>query len=112
MAQSKTVTVELSEYLSDQAPEALKGLLSAPISARIDRLLLALRGARDLGYVGPAELISALVHAQHPDLDELAERVRVYRNARVWETRESMGELTSESGKWRIRLRGPGERYG
>ena len=112
MAARRPIEVELSEYLADQEAKALKGLVSAPIAYRIDRLLTVLRGARQLGPVGPAELVSALLHGTPPDLDELTQKVSAYREARVWETRESLGEITETEGKWRIRLRGPGERYG
>jgi len=111
MASRKTVPVELSEYLSDQPPIALK-ILSAPIAHRIERFLLVLREARQLGSVPPAELISALVHAQQPDLRDLEAKVVAYRNAEVWQTRESLGDVTETTGTWRIRVRGPGERWG
>ena len=82
------IRVELSEYLSDLEPKALKGLVSAPIAYRIDRLLDVLKDARPLGAVTPAELVSALLHATPPDLDDLRMKVEAYRNARVWQTRE------------------------
>ncbi|MFL5909618.1 MAG: hypothetical protein ACJ768_03465 [Gaiellaceae bacterium] len=112
MAQRRPIEVELSEYLADQDLVALKGLVSAPIAFRVERLLTVLRDARQLGSVGPSELISALLHATPPDLDDLRSKVAAYREARVWETRQSAGDITNTEGKWRIRLKGPGERYG
>jgi hypothetical protein len=108
----RPIEVDLSDYLSDQETQALKGLVSAPIAYRVERFLTVLKGARQLGAVGPGELISALLHAQEPDLGDLNRKVVAYREARVWETRESLGEITKKEGKWRIRLRGQGERYG
>lgn len=112
MAQRKPVTVELSEYLADQQPEALKGLLSAPIAYRLNRLINVAKTERVLGDVGPNEMISALLHATKPDAPALREVVEQYRNASVWETREALGEPTKREGGWRIRLRGPGESWG
>ena len=104
--------VELSAYLADQERKALKGLVSAPIAYRIARFIEVLREARVLGNVDPAELIAALVHAQRPDLDQLRTMIEEYREARVWQTRESLGEITKERGPWWIRLPGRGERWG
>jgi hypothetical protein len=107
----KATEVELSEFLSDQEPQALKGLVSAPIAYRIERLIAVLKDARQLGPVSPSELVSALLHDQRPDLRDLNKKVVAYREAHVWETRERLGEITKGEGKWRIRLRGPGEKY-
>ncbi len=112
MAKRKVVTVQLADYLADQEPQALKGLLSAPLAYRTERLIAILKGARVLGEVRPAELIAALLHAAKPDPEDLSEKVRAYREAQVWETRRALGEVTDEEGPWRVWLPGQGERWG
>jgi hypothetical protein len=112
MARAKTVTVQLGEYLRDQDPQALKGLVSAPIAYRLNRLINIAKTERVLGDIGPVEMISALLHATKPDAQALRQAVEEYRNAQVWQTRDALGEPTEAEGGWRIRLRGPGESWG
>ena len=108
----RAVKVELSGYLSDQELVALKRTLSAPIAYRVAQFIEVLRDARVLGTIEPAEVVAALIHAQEPKLDELERKVADYREARVWQTRESLGEVTKRRGVWWIRLPGRGERWG
>lgn len=111
MADPKRVEVELSDFLSDLEPVAMKGLVSAPIAYRADQLIGVLReGARRYGPIGPAELVSALLHGTPPDRGALATMIEEYREARVWETRHALGEKTPNQGSWEIVLRAPGQR--
>ena len=112
MAKEKNVTVQLGDYLADQPGVALKDQLSAPIAYRLERLIRVTKSVRVLGDVSPNELIAALLHSTRPDARTLKRIVERYRDDRVWHTRESLGEPTATEGEWRIRLRGPGERWG
>jgi hypothetical protein len=108
MAEPKRVQVELSDFLSDLEPVAIKNLVSAPIGYRADRLIEAI--PRRYGYVSHGELVSALLHHATPDGDELASLIEVYRDERVFHTRKGLGEPTPESGPWEIEIRGAGQR--
>jgi hypothetical protein len=108
MAEPKRVTVELSDFLRDLDPVAIKGLVSAPIAWRASRLIEAL--PRKYGDVGYGELISLLIHATDPDSTVLAAMIEDYREDQVWETRRSVSDDTEKAGPWQIELRGPGRR--
>jgi hypothetical protein len=85
-------------------------LVSAPLGYRTDRLVEAAQDARPaLGKVKPAEMVSALLHATPPNGQALGQMVDDYRRARVWETRQSLGEATAKSGPWRVRVRSRGQ---
>src|SRR5438270_2516177 len=98
MAEPKRVTVELSDHLSDLDPVALKGLASAVIAYRADRLIDAI--PRMYGSVTHSELVSALLHATSPDAGTLATMIENYRDDEVYETRVSLGERTDKRGPW------------
>src|SRR5438093_1515429 len=108
MAEPKRIQVELSDFLSELEPVAIKGLVSAPIAYRADRLLEAI--PRRYGTVTHAELVSALLHHTEPDRAALAAIIEVYREDRVYQTRTGLGEATAERGIWEIELRGVGQR--
>jgi hypothetical protein len=111
MAEPKRHKVELSEFLADQPLVAIKGLASAPIAYRVERMIDVFRTeARIYGIVGHAELVSALLHATSPDRATLATMIENYREARVWETRRGLGEATPQTGTWEVVLRGQGQR--
>lgn len=104
MADPRRVTVELSDFLADLAPVAMKNQLSAAIAWRADRLIEAL--PRKYGHVGYAELVSALIHATDRDSATLAAMIEDYREDRVWQTR--LGHSGDHSGPWEIELRSQG----
>src|SRR5438876_11676641 len=108
MAEPRRVLVELSDFLSDLEPLAMKGLASAPIACRADRVIEAI--PRTYGTVTQGELVSALLHATSPDSGALATIIESYRLDRVYETRISLGEPTERSGAWVIEIRAPGQR--
>ena len=108
MAEPKRVEVELSDYLTDLPPVAMKKLLSAPIAYRADRLIEAI--PRRYGSVSFGELVSALLHGTEPNGAALATLIEDYREDRVYATRLSLGERTARSGSWTVELRGSGQR--
>lgn len=106
MAEPRRVTVELSEFLADLDPVAMKGQLSAAIAWRADQLIAAL--PRKYGQVGYAELVSALIHGAEPDKPALAALIEDYREDRVWQTRQAFGRFAEQTGPWDIELRSHG----
>jgi hypothetical protein len=110
MAKHKRVVVDLDAFLKDLQPRALKGLVSAPLGYRTDRLIEAVRThSPRLGDIGPSELVSALLHATHPNGAALSRMIDSYRGAQVWQTRQSLGETTAQKGKWYVKVRGRGQ---
>lgn len=111
MADPQHVEVELSALLQDQDSVALKGLVSAPIGYRADHLARLARAHSPIfGTVTPAEVVAALVHDARPDAEDLSRIIASYRNAKVWETRRSLGEETPEQGLWKVPVRARGQR--
>jgi hypothetical protein len=108
------IKVELAAYLADQEPRALKKGVSAPIAYRVAHFIDVLREAheaRSLGDIGPTEIVSALIHAQEPNREDLQRKLETYRTAFVYEGRESLGEITKQRGSWWIRLPGRGQQW-
>lgn len=111
MTEPQLVEVELSDLLRDLQPRALKGLVSVPIGYRADRLIESATAALPLlGAVSHGDLVSALLHAAVPDGAAVAQLIGDYRNARVWQTRQSLGDRTPESGSWPVPVRTRGQR--
>lgn len=111
MAEPQRVPVDLAALLRDLQPKALKGLVCAPIGYRADRLIeLAAGHAPRLGTISHGDLVSALLHAARPDGEEIGRLIEEYREAHVWETRNSLGEKTSTKGSWDVPIRSRGQR--
>jgi hypothetical protein len=108
MAEPKRVEVELSDFLTDLDPVAMKGLASAAIAYRADRLIETI--PRRYGYVTHGELVSAILHGTPPNEATLAEMIETYREDRVFHTRRALGELSPDRGLWEIEIRGSGGR--
>jgi hypothetical protein len=111
MAKPQRIAVDLQDLLKDLSPKALKGLVSAPLGYRTDRLIQAAQAHNPkLGTVRPAEFVSALLHATEQNGPVLSQMIDNYRTARVWQTRQSLGEQTATTGKWYVKIRGQGQR--
>ena len=104
----KTHIVELSEYVADLSPTALKEVAPPPIARRVEDMLDVLHArARRLKDVAAAELVCALIHTtDKDDVDALARRVETYREAQVWQT---LG-TKAKRGEHTFLLPGPGRR--
>jgi hypothetical protein len=111
MAERETVDVDLARFLSDLEPRAMKNLASAAIGYHAGHLLEVLRmEAHPLWPVSDADLVSALLFATRPSIGTLRDLIEDYRDARVWEVRERLGEVTEREGVWTIPLRTRGQR--
>src|SRR5438093_2087163 len=104
----KTVKVNLSDYVSEMDPVALKELAPTPVARRVEDMLDLLHAqARRLKEVTPSELVCALIHTtDKTNAADLAARVEQYREAQVWQTLET----TKQTGSHTFTLPGPGRR--
>lgn len=107
------VPVSLDDFLSDLEPRTIKKGVSAPVGYHVDALLKVVHEeVHDYWPIAPSDLVSALVYAADPDAEYLRRAIQRYKNARVWEVRERLGESTAKAGIWDVPSRAPGERSG
>jgi len=105
------VEIELSGFLSDLAPRAIRNGVPAPLGYHVDALLDRVREhLHEYWPITPNDLLAAIVFDANPDIEELGRMIVSYKRAKVWEVRTRLGEPTEHSGTWPVPIRGRGER--